>query len=278
MKKTTPKTAPKPRAKPSAKRTAEPAAEPVAPKRATRARPAREHPVRAPGTALRPPPVKPADAQAPAVDSAYAVLDEHLQRGREAARARSAEAPAEREEGRDPARLLLRAVADTWQAWASLLGPVASRIAQEVRGRDGLLTKAKEVASPEPEVRFSEDDRRWREVRPSFLPDAPTDQPVRRSSAARATMRVGVEVSSTRRFVARVELTRAVSAERLGVENLQGPEGACLRGFVLAPDDAGGMLLRGDVPDAAAAGTYTAKVRERGTRRELGTVTLIVRG
>ncbi|MFO0630212.1 MAG: hypothetical protein U0325_31945 [Polyangiales bacterium] len=277
MKKTTPKPAEKPRAaKPAEKpRAAKPAEKP----RVTRAKPAREHPSRDPGTALRPPP-PPSDDATAAVDSAYAVLDEHLQRGRDAARARSpqraeAEDPAP---GADPARLLLRAVADTWQAWAGLFGPVATRISQELRGREGVATKLREALAPEPEVRFSDDDRRWREVRPSFLPDAPTNEPVRKAKSSRAAVRVSIEVGSARRFVARVELTHERAPDRLGVEDLVGPGGACIRGFGLEPDDDGGMLLRGDVPDHAPAGTYVAKVRERASRRECGLVTLVVRG
>lgn len=254
-----------------------------APKRPVRAKPAREHPARGSTTMFRPSEVPPPPSDGPtekAVESAYRVLDDHLARGREAARSR-AEKSAPRVSDAvpgDPARRVLRAMVDTWQAWADLVTPYARRVTDEVSAR----ATERRARPPTPDMKFDGEDERWHEVRPSFFPDAPTDErvaPPASISTGDSTMSVAVDVRAARPVAVRVELSRAPGAGALRVLPLHpiGCEAAALQGFVLTAGE-GGVALRGEVPDAQPAGTYVGAIVEGVMGRHLGGVTLTLRG
>jgi len=213
-----------------------------------------------------------------AVDSAYQVLDDHLRRGREVAQQRTASEPRAAEAvPADPGRRVLRAIADTWQLWADLVTPLTARVARELN--QAAAARPPRAAAPPPEVAFQDDDKHWREVRPSFFPDAPTNDPVA-LHVAHAALVVAIDVSAAKRHVVRVELLREPSAAGVVVLALQAIDGAAqppLQGFVLVRED-GEVVLRGEVPDAQPPGTYVGALVERGTGRPWGTVTLTLRG
>lgn len=121
--------------------------------------PAREHPVRGAGTMFRPAEVPgregacaPGGSVERAVDSAYRLIEDHLRRGRDAARAQGAVPPMTNATNLDPqevARKLTRYWSDMMFMWLDLVTPLAGAVGERVRG---------------PVDAWTERDLRWREV------------------------------------------------------------------------------------------------------------------
>jgi hypothetical protein len=171
-------------------------------------------------------------------------------------------------------------MADTWNAWSEIVSPLAAKVTKEV----GASRRIREALAPTSDAEFNELDKRWHEVRPSFFPDAPTDQPMAEKSRARqvdAAVSVAVDVSASQRHAVRVEFHRlAVAADLvvLALQPIDGKGAAAIDGFALIVEDDGGVVLRGDVPDGQASGTYVGAIVERGSGRHTGGVTLTLRG
>ena len=272
--------------------------------------PEREHPVRAAATMFRPAgPARAATDAGPAptsgptrgfaergVDNAYRVLDEYLRRGREAARAHEARSTEgdgmntnERaHDGRadgatstastastmsvpDLTRKIVRAWSDMLYVWVDLVGPLAERVVA-----DG-------AARPQgPDSAWAREDAAWREV-------APTDGGGSASGSHAAAhaedgaggLSIEVEVSSDKPARVQLDLARATSTSALSVPALQSVDGAdapTIAGATLAPGEDGALALVIAVPPGQPAGTYTAAVFDRTSKRAVGTVTLTLRG
>ncbi len=237
--------------------------------RVRRQTPAREHPVRGAATMFRPAESGPAGesratdgAVERAVDGAYRILEEHLRRGREAARTQGAPTPmknAPNLDSQDVARKLTRYWSDMMFMWLELVTPLVGAATERVRG---------------PAETWPADDQGWREV-------SEPPEPTRRAGPASRAATPAFEVDLNAAQGARVRLTfDRPPAARLGVKKLRtdDDEETELKATATLEADAQGVLrlvltLAGTQP----AGTYVAAVFDRDTKAPCGTLTLELR-
>lgn len=210
--------------------------------------PAPQPPAASPEPASALPAGAPGGSVERAVDTAYRVLEEHLQRGREAAsqRARAPlpglpEAPANLQGLARGALQLWGGLLSTWVDVASPLVPPALRSAW--RGPQG----SREAAAPMP---------------------APAPAPVQAATAAPApspaARPLSVELSSSRPVEVELDLPASADPSRLSVEPLRALDGAAAPLAVSLLQAAGGgrARLRLEVPPTQPPGTYFTLIRD----------------
>lgn len=239
--------------------------------RVRREAPLREHPVRTAASLFRAGGRRRAEPSAAegfaerGVANAYGVLDEHLRRGRDAARAHP-----KNDHGRDTMngdtqdipRKLARAWADMLYVWMDMVGPLADRASGAARDRAG-------KRGPDPI--WARDDGAWTEV--------PTGRH-EPATAKTSTHGIDVEIASARPARVHLDLHRVTASHALAVHKLQRTDGAEAPSIVVtieADSSGGAAVLRVNVPAEQPAGAYAALVFDRETGRPCGTVTLVLR-
>lgn len=203
--------------------------------------------------APRPPPPRPApappnDSVERAVDTAYRVLEEHLQRGRQAASQRPQapvqglpEAPANLQALARGALQLWGGLLSTWVDVASPLVPPALRSA--LRGPQGSAEAAPPMPAPTP---------------------APAPVAAAAPASSPAARPLSVELSSSRPVEVELDLPASADPSRLSVEPLRALDGAAAPLAVSLLQAAGGARarLRLEVPPTQPPGTYFTLIRD----------------
>ena len=242
--------------------------------RLRREAPAREHPVRGAATMFRPAEAeRPAEAhhraEARAVDGAveravsgaYRVIEDHLRRGREAARTQGAQPPMTNATSLDPqeiTRKITRYWTDMMFMWLELVTPLAGAVGE----------RARPTAEP-----FPVGDDVWRVVQDG---DAPAAGPRVKLAAKGAPVAFEVELVAAQRARVRLSLDGPAGAP-MGVRKLRtdDDEETALDAVVtLTADEQGAPRLSITIHGQQPAGTYVGVVFRKDSKVRCGELTL----